>query len=116
MRCIQVSAPNSVQIIGGNRSPMCARQTLKGIAMDLYVIFGQRREGYPGEFAVEALDLMDEYGYDDNAEWLTDKVKEYRLSNEFIAVEIVRVRLGPTAEKLIQDRLTGTLQVSGTVE
>lgn len=38
--------------------------------MKLYVLFGQRKETYEGQFAPEALDVIDEYSMEDNTEYM----------------------------------------------
>ena len=71
--------------------------------MIIYLIFGQRKEQYLGQYAPEVLDAIDEYGYDENAgEWLDGKLKVYRDTDEFEKVEIISV-LVPTGA--IMERL-----------
>lgn len=57
--------------------------------MNLYVVFGQRKESYPGEYGVEALAVMTEYDAEANESYLDEKVAEYRASNEFENVQKV---------------------------
>ena len=51
--------------------------------MKLYILFGQLIERYPGEYAPEALECMDEYGMEENPEYLDDKMKEFSKTEEF---------------------------------
>lgn len=58
----------------------------------LFILFAQRRCSYPGEYAPEALEIMDEYGYDDNGVWLHEKLKEHRKKDNTIErLEIIAV-------------------------
>ena len=60
--------------------------------MIIYLIVGQRKEHYLGEYAPEVLEAIDEYGNDENAgEWLETKLAEYRQTNEFEKVEIINI-------------------------
>ena len=83
--------------------------------MLLHVIFGQRVESYEGEFAPEALEVMDEYGYDENSEWLHKKLQYYRTDQSFANVEIMEIELGKDAIDLLRKRLLGHLQVGGVL-
>lgn len=57
--------------------------------MKLYILFGQRIERYPGEYAPEALEVMDEYGMEENPEYLDDKMQEFSKTEEFESLAIV---------------------------
>lgn len=57
--------------------------------MKLYILFGQRIERYPGEYAPEALEVMDEYGMEESPEYLDDKMKEFSKTEEFESLAIV---------------------------
>ena len=59
--------------------------------MILYVLFGQRKEDYPEQHAPEALEIMDEYAAEQNAEWLEEKRKEYEETGEFVALRIMEI-------------------------
>lgn len=82
--------------------------------MILHIIFAQRRESYPGEYPVEALDVMDEYGFDENGQWLLDKLKEHKSNSDYLAVEIVEIQV-PHAEEKIRRRLLNSLRLPGTL-
>jgi len=58
---------------------------------DLYVIFGQRKEHYPGEYAPEALDVADECTMEENPEWLLERLQEHRKVSDWEAVEVVKI-------------------------
>ena len=71
--------------------------------MKIYVLFGQRKEDYPGQYAPEALDVMDEFGWDENSEYLLDKLDERSKDPEWIGLEIVPIEFGDmdTLRKLL---------------
>lgn len=50
----------------------------------LYVLFAQRRCSYPGEYAPEALEVMDEWGYDENGAWLTTQMEKYKKEDSML--------------------------------
>jgi hypothetical protein len=57
------------------------------------VVVGQRKVTYPGEYAPEVLEAMDEYGCDENPEWLEAQAKKHRDSDEFSAVAIIALEV-----------------------
>lgn len=59
----------------------------------LMVLFGQRINSYPNEYAPEALAVMDEYGNDDNPLYLKDEVEKYRQLNEFSSLRIFEIEI-----------------------
>lgn len=62
--------------------------------MKLYVLFAQRKCSYPGEFAPEALEVMDEFGYDVNGQWLHEKLEKYKKEDSTIErIEIVTIEV-----------------------
>ena len=66
--------------------------------MKLYVIFAQRIETYPGEYAPEALTCMTEYDQECNPEYLVNARAEYAgLTHEFERVEVVTLELDKAA-------------------
>lgn len=65
--------------------------------MDLLVVMAQRKERYPGEYAPEALAVLTEFGNYDNPEYLRDVINENRESGEFVAVELVRLKVDDKA-------------------
>ena len=65
--------------------------------MILYVIFGQRHERYPVEFAPEALDTIDQYSDDATPEWLQGRLIHRRESGEFRMVNIVPIKIDQAA-------------------
>lgn len=65
--------------------------------MRLYVLFGQRKERFPGEYKPEALAVMDEWGQSDNPEYLELKETEARDSGEFESVAVVAMEVDGAA-------------------
>jgi hypothetical protein len=61
--------------------------------MKVYILFGQRKCSYDGEFAPEALDIINEFGMDENPEYLENKKEEYILSKEFVALSIIPIEI-----------------------
>lgn len=57
--------------------------------MKLFILMGQRKCNYPGEYAIEALDIMDEFSVDENPHYLHDKMDGLRNTGEFEALEII---------------------------
>lgn len=59
----------------------------------LHVLFGQRKCSYDGQYAPEALEVMDEFGWDENPEFLIEKLDEFNKTDEFTALRIIEVKL-----------------------
>ncbi|MEA8592217.1 hypothetical protein PZT57_26585 [Pseudomonas aeruginosa] len=59
--------------------------------MKLFVLFGQRKCDYPGEFALEALACMDEVGQSDNPDYLNGELAIREGSCEFDRLSIVEL-------------------------
>lgn len=75
--------------------------------MKVYVIFGQRKESYPGQFGLEALVCMSEHENEENSSYLPDTLQEKRDSDEFSSVAIVTLEVNATSiRKILQPELT----------
>lgn len=61
--------------------------------MILKVIFVQRKCRYDGEFAPEAMECMTEYAYEDNPEWIENKLTLYKKNDEFTSAEIIDINI-----------------------
>ena len=61
--------------------------------MIFHILVGQRKCSYPGEYAPEALEVMDDNAMSDHAEYLRDKLKDYRDSEEFDSIVTIQVRV-----------------------
>lgn len=57
--------------------------------MKLFVLFGQRKCDYPGQYALEALSCMDEVGQSDNPDYLEGEHARYEQSKEFERLAII---------------------------
>ena len=73
--------------------------------MKLYVLFGQRKESYEGEYGLEALECMSEADYESNAEFIEKSFEKQVAGNEFKYLAIltfdvnegdIRRQLNPT--------------------
>jgi len=83
--------------------------------MKLYVLFAQRECAYPGQYAPEALEVMDDVAMDDNCTWLEEQRTKYQKTKEFTAVEIIEVNLGKEANSKINEALNDYTKVNGEV-
>lgn len=82
--------------------------------MILYVLMGQRACRYAGEYAPEALAVMDEFGQSDNPDYLEQQMEIYTKSNEFSSLKLIAVNVDG---KLIAEILSPTIPaISGKVE
>jgi len=61
--------------------------------MELRVIVLQREETYPGQHAIEVVEVQDEYSDDDNPDWLTDKLEEYLEEPDVVMAKIVAIEI-----------------------
>lgn len=59
--------------------------------MKLFVLFGQRKCDYPGQYALEALACMVENGQSDNPDYLEGEHGKYEESGEFDRLSIVEL-------------------------
>lgn len=69
--------------------------------MDLYVLMGQRKERYEGEYGMEALAIASEADMDSNPEYMGEQMQEYRGSGEFDALAIVTLKVSGEAVRAI---------------
>ncbi len=61
--------------------------------MKLYVLMAQRKERYPGEYAPEALDVIDEWADDDNPDYMARKLEEAKESRVYENVVVVTLKV-----------------------
>lgn len=69
--------------------------------MELYVLIGQRKERYEGEYGLEALAAATEADRDGNPEYLGDCLEDNRSSGEFDALAIVTLKVSGDAVRAI---------------
>lgn len=65
--------------------------------MLLYVLMGQRKCRYEGEYAPEALEVIDENGNDENPDFLVESRAKYEASKEFDSLAVIRVQVSSAA-------------------
>lgn len=82
--------------------------------MNVYILFGQRICDYPGQYAPEALELMDEFAYDENAEWLHKKLEAAEKTKEFSALRIIEIDLGDLDK--LRELIIGIPSIKGEVK
>lgn len=61
--------------------------------MKIMILMGQRKERYEGEYAPEALECINEFGHDENPEFMRDKLREYQNTGEFDSLSVVAVEI-----------------------
>ncbi len=64
--------------------------------MILHVLMGQRKEDYPGQYAPEALAVIDEYGHSDNPDYMAEQ-KAQNLSTEFESIAVIDIDVSQSA-------------------
>lgn len=74
--------------------------------MNLHILMGQRKCTFLGEYAPEALAIMDENGYENNPGFLDDLLQEHGDSDEFASLAIIVVEVSDIA---IERRLSPEL-------
>lgn len=67
----------------------------------IYLLIGQRKVAYPGQYAPEALAVADEYTQDDNPEYLLNEFTKYEKSNEFSSLKVIKVNVKEDFYKLL---------------
>lgn len=75
--------------------------------MKVYILFGQRYEDYPEQYAPEAIAVADEFTMSDNPEYIAEKEKFHRGVNVWRALEIVVIDTGKAGLDEIKNRLNG---------
>lgn len=80
--------------------------------MKLYVLFGQRKCSYEGEYAPEALSIADEWTMDENPQYMGQELDKYIKSKEFTSLEIIPVEV---SLQEIRERLLPPSPIKGTI-
>lgn len=70
--------------------------------MKLLVLMGQRKEQYEGQYALEALAVIDEISDSDNPDYIDAELKKYTASGEFDALAVVCLSV---SEKAVREVL-----------
>lgn len=88
-------------------------QERTGSPFKIHVLFGLRNSLYQGEYAPEALAVQDEYGQDENPDYLKEQYDTYAKSGDFTSLAVIGVTI---PMKSINEALkTENILVSGTV-
>lgn len=59
--------------------------------MILFVLFGQRKEKYKGQYGLEALAVMTEYDMDANSEYMEEQLEKQEKTSDFDGLKIVKI-------------------------
>jgi len=71
--------------------------------MKIYLLIGQRKCSYPGQYAPELLDSIDSLSLDENSDFLTEREAYHRDSEEFSKVAWCTVHVNDKAvDKLLK--------------
>lgn len=73
--------------------------------MKVYVLFGQRHCSYDGQYAPEALAVVDEWTEEDNPSYMRDELAKYREDASFANLRVIALEIS-------QDRLSELLSPS----
>ena len=85
--------------------------------MKLYIVFGQRECRYEGQYAPEAVGVVDEYCHEDNPDALGEILAEARKNPDFVAVDTVEIELGQNGQDAIAAQLNRKpLKLTASVE
>ena len=79
----------------------------------LYILFAQRKCGFPGEYAVEALEVVDEYVHEGNPDWLDEKKKEHEDTKEFETLKILSINID---EKKLNKIMMDNFEFDGKID
>ncbi len=69
--------------------------------MDLYVLIGQRKERYEGEYGMEALAVASEADLDGNPDYIREQLQLNKGSDEFDALAIVTLKVSGDAMRAV---------------
>lgn len=61
--------------------------------MDVYLIIGQRKNRYPGEYAPEVITAIDYPTLDEQPDIIQTNLKYWRKTDEFVSVEVIKVNI-----------------------
>lgn len=61
--------------------------------MDFLILVGQRKCRYDGEYAPEALQVIDDIGNSDNPDFMLEEKKKAIATDEFDSVSVLTVRV-----------------------
>jgi len=82
--------------------------------MKLHVLFFQRNESYDGEYAPEALAVVDEYTNEESPEWFIEKQKQEKEKLEGEGVfKVIDIKV---SQEQIRELLVGVPEIEGEVD
>jgi hypothetical protein len=78
--------------------------------MILHVLMGQRKESYPGQYAPEALAIIDEYGHSDNPDYMAAERAKQTATGEFESLAVLDLDVsGPAIMAHLRPKLKAAL-------
>jgi len=61
--------------------------------MNILILFGQRKESYPGQYLPEALAIIDETGNEDNPDYMKEEFEKHKGYNDFDALKVITISI-----------------------
>lgn len=61
--------------------------------MKVHILYAQRKESYPGEYAPEAIAVIDEVGMSDNPDYMAEQKEAAIKTAEFESVVVVTLEV-----------------------
>ena len=81
--------------------------------MKLIVVFAQRAESYPGQYAPEVYAAATEFENDDNPDYIQYQLEAAEKNEEFVAARILEIDLGRGSEDEIKRLLVEAPVIEG---
>lgn len=75
--------------------------------MKIYILYGQRKQSYEGQYLPELLDAVDDGVLDESPQIMTELRAKHVASKEFTGVEWFTLQMPKSALEEIQQRLAG---------
>ncbi len=80
--------------------------------MEIICLFAQRKCQYEGEYAPELLAAIDEYGDDDNPEFIDEAKEKADKDNSFVFSKIMTITV---PDKAFNDIFFGNITIEGSI-
>ena len=80
--------------------------------MEIICLFAQRKCRYDGEYAPELLAAIDEYGDDDNPEFIDEAKEKADKDNSFVFSKIMTITV---PDKEFNDIFFGNIVIKGSI-
>jgi hypothetical protein len=81
----------------------------------LLIVFAQRKESYPGEYAPEAHAVITEHDHEESPEYIEGQLAYVRAIQGVVAATIFDVDLGSQAIAQIRARLLDPAKIEGKI-